>query len=346
MPVNYSEGEIRHVQNGIARNIRIDGRSRTDTRAVSIERGVVKTAYGSSHVILGGDHGSSTEVVVAVYGQVVPSENGRYWFHVDPAPLTASDSSPIDGYERTKETFASSLETQLSQVYGADRPVNKGVHPDATVIYVDNEFPEESRLSVNSTASPNKTESAWEIQPMEHLPSLPRDWPAGSKTAIDRETLRVGEGLSWCLRIEVLIVGSSGGNIMLTATSAINAALRDAKLPQVELGVEGSAEVKLLADRSVPIQHTNALPLASLIICIKHFFILDPSAAEEQLPCSKAFVVAVDTDGALEAFFSCATAQTSLPIPATDMLCMLSEAPILLKPIHAQFETAFAEAKS
>ena len=329
MPVTLSAGEISFIQSGIARNIRMDGRTRTETREVSIETGSIKTAYGSSHAILGSGHGSTTEVVVAVYAQVVPSAAGRFWFHVDPTPLAASSGGPVDASDRTKESYAAQLEAQLTAIYGADRPSNKNVHSDATLIFLNNAFPEDEAISIDG-------ESAWEIHPKEHLPTLPTDWPSDAPSAIDRETLRAGEGLGWCLKISVLIIGNSGGNVILAATSAVNAALRDTKFPQVEQGVEGSAEVKLSPERTVPIQKIDRLPLASLVLSIKNFYVIDPSALEEQLPRSKGYVVAVDPDGGLEAFLSCATSKTSLPVSMPDMMCILGEVPVLLKALHKQ----------
>ncbi|KNH06659.1 Exosome complex exonuclease RRP42 [Perkinsela sp. CCAP 1560/4] len=331
--MNVSDGEFAHVEGGIEQNVRLDGRSRTEVRGISIQTGIIKAAYGSSHVLLGPEQGEGnrTEVLAAVYGHVHPADEGSYWFHVDPTPLTASQYGPIDNIDCTKESFASKLETQLTAIYGASRPLSKVTHPEAASIFLDNHFQKAGETCSNV-----------EISPVSPVPVLPLDYPVGSKTSIDRSSLNIAEGLSWGIKIEVLVIGGSGGNIILAATNAVNAALRDTTLPEVEMGMEGSSEIKLLPERETRIQNTERLPLASLVLSTGNFFLIDPSSIEEQIPHSKGYIVAIEPCGRIVHFASVALARNSSTVSVPNMLCILREAPVLLKVIHEMFSQALA----
>eukprot|EP00760_Papus_ankaliazontas_P004454 PhM_4_TR118/c0_g2_i1/m.54590/K12589/RRP42, EXOSC7; exosome complex component RRP42 len=296
MQGHISGGERSFILNGIAQDVRTDGRGRLQWRPFHITHGVVGRAHGSAHVTLGG-----TEVVVGVYGDVQPSPEGSLSFHVDCTPAAVWSYNPTSqGRPMAKQTFTSGIAHQLAMLYGANVASRvKDMTVMATEEGADGE--EGNDAAAGSLLYPS------------------------AASIVDLSPLSLPSNLSWSLNVDVMVVGCTGGNVLGASAIAVKAALMNVRLPRVE--VSGNGEVTLHPDTMQTIATARDYPIATVFMSTGSYFCVDPTLEEENTPHT-AVALGVRPDGAtvLCQTISLSSRITSQgPMQPQDVLCVLQD---------------------
>ncbi|EGD76190.1 hypothetical protein PTSG_00897 [Salpingoeca rosetta] len=235
-----SKAERQFIANGIAANIRCDGRDLLDRRPLELETGNITNANGSSRVQLMG-----TDVLVGVKVEVA----------------TPTDDRPDEGM----------LEFSISSSSA-----------NATVAALDARTADKMTRSLEFLAE--------QLQKTSH--------------ALDLKKLCILPGKAvWCVRVDVLVLQSLGGNVVECVFLAIKAALHDTTIPNCTLIKDSNGEavdfdISSNAYDVSPIEGVAEFPVILCFGIIGARVFADPLFEEEE--CADAFVlVGVSASGAV-----------------------------------------------
>ena len=276
-----SEAEALFVEGGAVDNVRVDGRSRTQLRALSVDTGVMDNYYGSARVAIGG-----TEVVVclgAEIGETVGDEKvGRLEITVTSTPgSSATLRNAAWRQMREQELFNELLVHQLRWLLDAED--TSSVQRDAEI-----PFPMSAFGTGTAAAAASAAQSA-------------------RQGSIDFSSLFIRENKCWVISVDVSVM-SNDGCCLTAASIGCRAALVTARLPKVTVNaeVEGDDGIEVSHNAADAIEIpgvTRHVPLCVTLAKLGPAIIADPTALEEACPMA-AIHVGVTPDGQISSMAS------------------------------------------
>ncbi|KAI9028503.1 ribosomal protein S5 domain 2-type protein [Hyaloraphidium curvatum] len=261
-----SRAEADYIVTGVERNIRGDGRKRTDYRRFQVETGVVAQASGSCRLRLDG-----TDVLVGIkveVGSIVPE---RADDEEEEQDEEAADDA-VAG-ERTAEAMPEGLSENRGRVV-CSVECSPGVASDFTGAEGG-----ENALTIYSQIM-NKVFN-------------------GPQAGIDLESLVIiSRQQCWILYIDALIL-EYNGNVLDCIFLAVRGALRNTRIPKtvVEEVAEGQFDFDVV-DGTVPVKGAEDVPVTVTLNKLGKRYIIDPNPLEE-LSSSAKVTVAVNSRGSI-----------------------------------------------
>lgn len=233
-----------------------------DMRPVELQLGVIAQAAGSARLHLG-----ATDVIVGVKVEVGPPapsapDQGRLQVSVEFSPCASPEYQGKSG-ETSGETIAAAIEASLRPSGGS-----KGTKPG----------PGPGSAKGAGAASSTSTSSV--------------------ASGLDLRQLCILAGKTvWWLSVDALVLNDDG-NVLTAISAATLAALRDTRVPKVEVVTDGGEEEIELDDSPGAAWRLDvgAVPLVLSVSQVGSRCVVDLTAAEERC-CSSAAHVAVNAKG-------------------------------------------------
>ncbi|RNF16813.1 exosome-associated protein 1 [Trypanosoma conorhini] len=280
-----SEAEVRAVQDGVANDVRGDGRTLTQRRSFSIRRGhgagvsLVDVEYDGSCVEV--QCGGTTVVAAAAPSVVeVGAEAGRargpLFVSIDAVPAVVDYHAQAlrNRGARYRHAFLSFVATTIRQTFGAEEVTVREQLGVAEAERVDEDEDEDEDAA--ATEGPLGGGAAGGRQHGKLLGEDGAGFPG--------EDLYIGGGYAFRTDVDVHVLQTNGGNLPSVISLAVHAALKAMRLPCVTLH-EASGGVSLEVDRSKPFRRPvdwSRLPvLAVLLISPTRHYVVDPTPMEE-----------------------------------------------------------------
>ncbi|RNF02026.1 exosome-associated protein 1 [Trypanosoma rangeli] len=285
-----SEAEIQAVQDGVANDVRSDGRTLTQRRSFTIRRthnagaSLTDMEYDGScvEVQCGGTTvvAAATPSVVEVGGRSEAASAGRargpLFISIDAVPAV------VDYYAQTlrnrgaryRHAFLSFVATTVRQTFGA-----AGVTVREQLGVAEAERLDEGENAATTDDHANDEGAGGELRQGKDL-----EEEAWSGVGFPGEDLYIGGGYAFRTDVDVHVLQTNGGNLPSIISLAVHAALKSMRLPCVTLH-EASGGVSLEVDRNKPFRHPvdwSRLPvLTVLLISPTRHYVVDPTPLEE-----------------------------------------------------------------
>ncbi|KAF8277260.1 putative exosome-associated protein 1 [Trypanosoma cruzi] len=288
-----SEAEIRAVQDGIANDVRGDGRTLTQRRPFTIRTNysagasIVDVEYDGSCVEV--QCGATTVVAAATPSIIELSESGEaaprkrmrgpLFISIDTVPAV------VDYYAqalrnrggRYRLAFLSFLATTISQTFGAEGVTVREQLGLAEAEIIDDGDDDDAATTAGGV---NEEGAGGGLR----QGRFPAEEEGDSGGGFPGEELYIGGGYAFRIDVDVHVLQTNDGNLPSIISLAVHAALKAVKLPSVTLH-ETSGGVSLEVDRSKPFRRPvdwSRLPvLTVLLISPTRHYVVDPTPLEE-----------------------------------------------------------------
>lgn len=301
-----SRAEVKAVQDGIANDVREDGRTLLQRRPMHLSTragtdvaagevyngsyvevdigGTVVLAAASPSVADGCAVATSSSSASAAPTNEQPERDegeGCLFISIDAVPAVLDlYAGPIGGRSvgRYRRDYLSFLASTIQQAFGAAQvsvrdDAQTGVAEVEAVVEEEREEEEEAYpLSRSTAASCSGVSAVRDRRPNCGFPAT---------------DLYIGSGFGFHVHVDVHVLQASGGNLLSSIAYAVNAALRVVQLPNVNLhtapGDAGGVAVEV--DRGSPYRRTvdwSQLPLLCvMLLSPTGHYVVDPSLREE-----------------------------------------------------------------
>ncbi|KAI8814964.1 ribosomal protein S5 domain 2-type protein [Cladochytrium replicatum] len=260
-----SPSEIDYIRQGVAADLRADGRARLDRRRVRIETGLVSQASGSCLCVVDG----GTCVLVGVKAEVGS---------VDPS-LSEEDKGVKAGGEGGEGGIVGGGEGGEDVM--RDRNVGRIV------------------CHVDCSPSALRALSAREQTSLSHSYSqlLTRLLNNAQSSGIDLRSLCIIPGSTcWVLNVDVLVL-DYGGNLLDAIGIAVRGALMNTRLAKTKVEeLDGEVEFDIAEEETERVAGAKDVPVIVTVTKIGTRFVADASPLEELSASSRVFV-AVNREG-------------------------------------------------
>ncbi|GET88196.1 RNAseph-like protein [Leishmania tarentolae] len=307
-----SLAEVRAVQDGVANDVREDGRTLLQRRPVHI---TARTSPSSTTAAVADDaqenyngsyvevNASGTVVLAAATPSVVDgcatadpnssagtayesaSDTGKGKLHItiDAVPhVLDAYASAVGGRSvgRYRRDYLAFLASTMRQVFGAAKVEVQEQQGMAEAEVVQEEAGEDAGEVVTASSSSPSAGASW---------AAPATGSSGNHmmNGFPATDLYVGEGFGFMIHVDVHVLQSSGGNLLTAIAYAIHAGLRSLRLPAVTLhkAPGDGASVSVEVDRSQPYRKAvswSQMPLLCvLLVSPTGHCVVDPTLREE-----------------------------------------------------------------
>ncbi|CAD2215166.1 exosome complex component RRP42 [Angomonas deanei] len=269
-----SNTEVRNIHEGVAADVREDGRSRLQRRPVQLRSIPRDRSYNGSRVEVSI---GQTTVVASSSPSVEEGEGGRLRIAVDMTP------SVVDFYgdslggrnRRYRAAYTAFIACAVQRTFGAE-----------SVEVRDSD-------GVAEAERPEDGEEEGEGFPSTATGS------SGGRCGFPVKDLTIGKGYAFTIDVDVHILQATSGNALGAISLAVRAALQTTQLPAVTLH-EGAAGVAVEVDVERPFSSGvdwSRLP----VLCVLHLsptrhYLVDPNVTEE-LALPQLALLAVNLQG-------------------------------------------------
>ncbi|ORC88943.1 exosome-associated protein 1 [Trypanosoma theileri] len=304
-----SETEIRAVQDGIANDVRSDGRSLTQRRPFTIvpnhttggatteidyDGSCVEVQCGGTTVVaaatpsvvelqecssISAEEGEKEEVESTPHNSTA-ALRGPLYITIDAVPAVVDyyAESLRNRGGRYRQAYLSFLATTIRQTFGAESVV---VQEQLGVAEAER-IPEENANDNNTSTIPNTNSNTININNNNNNISI--NMNSNSTTGYPGEQLYLGSGHAFRVDVDVHVLQAGGGGLAAHIALAVHAALKALRLPAVSLH-QTAAGVAVEVDRTRPFHRPinwEALPtLAILLLSPTRHYVVDPTPLEE-----------------------------------------------------------------